>query len=34
MVSGAFLDPGEITTCLIPLLIQRATTDRATGIFE
>ncbi len=34
MVSGALRDPGEITTLVIPLEIQSATTDCATGILE
>ena len=34
MVRGAFLEPGEITTCLISFATQSSTTERATGILE
>ena len=34
MVKGAFLEPGEITTCFIFFETQSETTLRATGILE
>ena len=34
LVKGAFLEPGDMTTCFIPLASHSATIDLATGIFE
>ena len=34
MVKGAFLDPGEMTICLIPLDLKESTKVCAAGISE